>query len=202
MIQITCYQTCKIDSKDWNTLFDELPHLAKNTTKNFQWLGEGFYFWPDNDRFAKWWGEERLQVPYCITSYAIRIEYDMIFDMVGNVSHILYFFETLLVSYQKLYDRARRHAMTKLPVPTVATVIDHMRRFFKQDLFNFNAMKVIDSWIDTTFCLDFTPNAKDHEQLPGLGRIQMCVFTDAEDCIHEKTPYFPQEYCDVIAQAA
>lgn len=202
MIQITCYQTCKIESKDWKTLFNEFPHHAKNSKSKYQWLGDGYYFWPDSDRFARWWGEDRLGQPYCITRYVIHIEYDMIFDMVGNVSHIEYFFTKLLATYRILFEKARCFSATKLAPPTIATVIDHMRKFFKEELFNFKAMKVIDNWVDTEFSFKFVPEAKYHEKLPGLGRIQMCVFTDAKNCIHEKTPHFPEAYCNDIAIAA
>ncbi|KAA8733907.1 hypothetical protein F4V57_07610 [Acinetobacter qingfengensis] len=203
MIQITCYQTCKTDSRDWRVLYDEFPHHAKNSNE-YQWLSDGYYFWPDSDHFAKWWGTDRLRQPYCITCYLIHIEYEKIFDMVGNVSHIKYFFEKLLKSYEALYEHSRKFSSKKLPKPTIATVIDHMRNFYKEETFNFKAMKVLDAWIDEEFCIDFTPNSasKKNEYFPGLARIQLCVFSDEKQCIQGKIPHYPNEYCDVIAKAS
>lgn len=201
MIQITCYQTCKIESKDWQTLYNEFPHHAWNGKNKFQWLSDGYYFWPDSVRFAEWWGKDRLKQPYCITRYSIHIEHAMIFDMVGNVSHIEYFFEHLLRAYKVLFEKARKFSPTKLPEPTIATVIDHMRKFYKEQVFNFRAMKVYDAWIDENFAIDFTPGAKGTEYFPGLPRIQICIFTGEEECIRDKTPHFPVEYCNDIAVA-
>ncbi len=199
MIQITCYQTCKIDSKGWQVLFSEFPHHARNSQSNLQWLGDGYYFWTDSDRFAKWWGTFRLKQPYCITRYSINIEYDMIFDMVGNTEHIEFFFEKLLKTYQTLYEHARRFSMTKLPEPTIATVIDHMRNFYKDQVFKYQAMKICDAWLDKESKLNFTPQS--HEFFPGARRIQLCIFSGEESCIQDKMPHFPKEYCDVIAKA-
>lgn len=202
MIQIPCYQTCKTYDKDWKVLYAEFPHHALNSKTNFQWLGNGYYFWTDSDRFAQWWGTDRLQEPYCITRYAIHIEYNMIFDMVGNTAHIEYFFEKLLCTYRELFNRARRFSMKKLPEPTIATVIDHMRKHYKEAAFNFRAMKVCDAWLDKSFNLQFTPDHKTYEFFPGIRRIQLCIFSGEEDCIQNKTPHYPDDYCDAIAKAS
>lgn len=199
MIQITCYQTCKTYSKDWQVLYSEFPHHASSSKSNLQWLGDGYYFWTDSDRFAQWWGTDRLKQPYCITRYSINIEYDMIFDMVGNTGHIEYFFEKLLTTYRILFDKASRFSMTKLPDPTIATVIDHMRKNYKEQVFNFKAMKICDSWLDKESKICFTP--KSLEFFPGTRRIQLCIFSGEEDCIQDKIPHYPDEYCKVIADA-
>lgn len=202
MIQITCYQTCKTDSKDWRVLYDEFPHHASNSKNKFQWLGNGYYFWTDSPRFAEWWGTDRLNQPYCITRYSIHIEYDMIFDMVGNTGHIEFFFEKLLRNYEVLYEKSRKFSYTKLPEPTIATVIDHMRNFYKEQVFNYRAMKICDAWLDKDFKIGFTPKTKRYEFFSGIRRIQLCVFTGEEQCIQDKTPHYPTEYCDVITQAS
>lgn len=202
MIQIACYQTCKTDSKDWKVLYDEFPHHAKNTKSNLQWLGNGYYFWTDSDHFAIWWGTDRLQQPYCITSYLINIEYEMIFDMVGNTRHVQYFFEKLLIIYEAAFEKSRRFSMTKLPEPTIATVIDHMRTFYKEPVFKYRAMKICDAWSDESFSLNFTSKSKAHEYFPGARRIQLCVFSGEEQCIQDKKPHYPVEYCNSIAQAS
>ncbi|WP_224964773.1 hypothetical protein [Acinetobacter guillouiae] len=202
MIQITCYQTCKIDSKDWQTLYDSFPHHAiqNELKKQWQWLGSGYYFWPDSPTCAVWWGDVRLRQPYCITSYLISIEYEAIFDMTGNIKHIEYF-SFMMDMYKKAYDKAARFCMKKLPAPSVSTVIDHFRTHLREEVFNYKAVKIhnFDDFVNDDDTVKMTPISR--EVFVGLSRIQLCIFKGEEKCISEKTPHSPNDYCSSIAQA-
>lgn len=201
MIQITCYQTCKIDSNDWQTLYDSFPHYAVHNEhkKQWQWLGSGYYFWTDSPTYAIWWGTERLKKPYCITSYTVSIEYEAIFDMTANVRHIEYF-SNMLSTYKAAYDKAARFSMKKMPKPSISTVIEHFRTYYREKAFKFKAMKIHHESIDKSYRVPMTPDSA--EFFPGLPKIQLCIFKGEEKCILGKIPHFPDEYCSYIAKAS
>lgn len=198
-VNIACYQTCKADSQDWKALYESFPHHAVTTNTNHQWLGNGYYFWTDSPTNAVWWGEERLGQPYCITRYNVNIEYDLIFDMTGNVQHIEYF-KLLKDKYMEKYEQARRFSMGKLPAPSISTVIQYFRSYYREQMFAFRAAKIHHNWIDQSFRIVMSPQSR--EFFSGLPRIQLCIFTDEKECVEDKTPHYPPDYCDSIARAA
>nr|WP_181717010.1 hypothetical protein [Psychrobacter sp.]QJS05582.1 hypothetical protein [Psychrobacter sp.] len=196
-LTIKCYQTCKTNSKVWTELFEGFPHFAtKNSeTGTLQWLGDGYYFWTDSKTNAKWWGENRLKAPYCITSYSVNVSSEKLLDLSGNAEQIEYFLElrdTFLKIYRN-YSKSKKYV-----VPTVDIMIDFFREHHRDTFFKFEAIKMHHNIYDKTY-KPIKISQKSQEFFQGLPRIQLCVFLEKEDDIKDKSPSYPDAYCDSIS---
>ena len=195
-MELKCYQTCKIESEQWSTLFERFPHFAVNSadSKNIQWLSEGYYFWTDSCRNAHWWGSKRLKEPYCITEYFININSESLLDLSGNTEHMEYLYKLkdfFIDNYNKIYTNA------EAPKPTISVLVEYFRKFYKDEMFGFSAIKIHHNFYDNGFePIYMTANSK--EFFNGIPRIQLCVFNESVSCIKDKFPIYPNEYCEYI----
>lgn len=195
-MKLKCYQTCKIDASDWNTIFSNFPHFASEySSEKKQWLGEGYYFWTDSIRNAEWWGKRRLKAPYCITEYFIKINSELLLDLSGNAEHMEYLYQLkafFLDNYNKNYPNQ------EVPEPTISGLVEYFRKFYKSEMFEFNAIKIHHNFYDKSFkSIYMTSDSK--EFFEGIPRIQLCVFHENVACIKDKFPIFPDDYCEYIA---
>ena len=172
-------------------LFDRFPHMATNT-KIVQWLGNGYYFWTDSCKNAHWWGKNRLKSNYCITEYSVDLDGEFLLDMSGNVEHIEYFYEL-----KKFFEK--KCSESDIDNPSISDLIGYFRKFHKEKLFKFKAIKIHHNLYDKSYKLNMTPNSKEYFQ--GLPRIQLCVFPEEKECIKDKIPYYPEDYQQAIISA-
>lgn len=194
-MKLKCYQTCKTHTSNWDTLFSSFPHFAnEDIAKKKQWLGEGYYFWTDSMNNAKWWGDNRLKAPYCITEYVININSELLLDLTGNAEHMEYLYQLksfFLDNYNKSYPNE------EAPKPTISGLVEYFRKFYKCEMFAFNAIKIHHNFYDKNFkSIDMASDSK--EFFRGIPRIQLCVFHESLECIKDKFPVYPDEYCEDI----
>ena len=85
MHEVVAYHVCSDCGSDWSILSQKVPF--KSEKKRTQWLGVGFYFWPDSNHYAHQWGQSSYKGAYVISKMKLKFPYDELFDLVGNVDH-------------------------------------------------------------------------------------------------------------------
>ena len=145
------------------TLCDKNGKLKRGTRE--PWLGEGYYFWDTRIKDAHWWE----QLNYSYTGYYIcHTKYNhlspLLFDMVGNVSHMDAFINCARIIKQ-------RKNLHKISFPVV---LEYLK---KHTDFNFKAIRVWpDPLVDHTSTSEniYVPGNKAVARL--LEKIQICFF--------------------------
>jgi hypothetical protein len=195
--------------KNWLQVFEDSPHLAvtDNKAKKWQWLSNGYYFWLNSDRFAKWWGNLWFK-QYAITKYTIRLDRTQLLDLITNPDHVKLFWN-LMNEYQIIYDQAVKDGEAEdLIEPSVCAVLTYFRDLLG-DGFAYKAIIAIDEWKDFKFLdpdSDFefkmAPDSDNHEIFGGTRRAQICVFEQFKnDVLFKKTAHSPQHYVNACQTA-
>ncbi len=70
------------------------------------YLGEGYYFWDNNLEMAKKWGEWHYGNKYFVVESKLHLQEDLLLDLVGNRTHIMYFQK--LIEKFSYYKQGRR----------------------------------------------------------------------------------------------
>ena len=89
MHELIAYHACSDCGSDWEIVSQRIPFKSKNTRT--QWLGVGFYFWPDSPYYAHKWGKGPYKGRYIVSKVTLTFPYNEMFDLVGNVEHGLKF---------------------------------------------------------------------------------------------------------------
>lgn len=188
--------------KTWVEVFEDSPHLAvtDKEAKRWQWLSNGYYFWLNSDRFARWWGNLWFK-QYAITKYTIKMDRTQLLDLITNPDHIQFFWD-LMKEYQIIYDQAVEAGEAEDFIePSVCAVLTYFRDLLG-DGFPYKAIMAIDEWKDFKFLdpnSDFefkmAPDSNEHEIFGGTRRAQICVFEQFKDeVLFRKTAHSPKTY--------
>ena len=94
MKMTTIYQTLE-DRDNTEEIQDHGPYFCSLKDENGNnkkgicepWLGEGYYFWDTRIEDAKWWGQEVHRGSYIICKTQYNQNSELLFDIVGNISH-------------------------------------------------------------------------------------------------------------------
>lgn len=82
MHTIIGFHTCEDRGESNEEIKSKVPIKSE---REEQWLGEGYYFWTDSDRYARTWGTYSKRV---VSEFNINFSTQSeIFDLVGNASH-------------------------------------------------------------------------------------------------------------------
>lgn len=168
-INLTAYHTCHLQgsAKD---IFENSPYKSENSKP--QWLGNGYYFWTDDDFFAHRWGKLSKKYPdgYAITKYEIQIPKDILLDLVGNVKDQRLFCKQIILYAQKM-EKASQD-LYKIPI---SKVLDHLRRqaINDQKFFSYQAIKATD--YSKKFChsYPFLENGKEKLTIPSRQQLYL-----------------------------
>lgn len=115
-------------------------HVCKNTgekdvlgkapfpsTREDKFLGDGYYFWEDNEQLAKAWGGKTYHkkgIPYCVCQFALTFDREQFYDLIGSREH-----QKHLVGVRKFLTQ-RRQALHGWPI---GKVIDFLREANSSD---------------------------------------------------------------------
>ena len=102
-------------TSDLTEPIDDLKDLTPfhSNVNEPQWLGQGYYFWTDDDFYAHLWGclkikndegisQYKYKNGYVITQFNISIEPNNLLDLVGNARQQIYFYK--LTPLSTLYN--------------------------------------------------------------------------------------------------
>ena len=145
-----------------------------------QWLGQGYYFWTDDDFYAHLWGclkikndegisQYKYKNGYVITQFNISIEPNNLLDLVGNARQQIYFYKLV-----KLYRE--EYCIDDIEDIPVSKIIDYCK-LKSQDNFNvfpYFAIKACDTAKNSKY-FPFTTTSSETLILPT--RQQLCVFS-------------------------
>jgi hypothetical protein len=187
-VHIVGYHTCKRGTNPRYTKENAPFHSERN--KN-QWLTQGYYFWTDSPFFAKKWGNDHYrEQDYAIARCLIKIDKELLLDLVGNVEHQ----EKFIMLYQRFKEYLERpEVQQRMPpdkrgkAPTVEAVIEMSRQKAqtnKRD-FPYVAIKAQD-WPGKLEMYSF--GGAFGERMPALTRQQLCLFEEGKGCI-QKTEF-------------
>lgn len=73
------------NKNDEGFILNSIPFLC---TADDAWLGKGYYFWDGFEDPAHRWGQTHCGGKFIITLFEISMQYDRLFDLLGNTSHI------------------------------------------------------------------------------------------------------------------
>ncbi len=185
ILNIRGYHSCKITGGKEH-IFNNAPFLSELNER--QWLTQGYYFWTDSIKFAHKWGELSVKGDYAVLKCLVKIERDLLLDLVGSVEDQLYFDKILHLFYQKL-----KEADPEAKPPTVNAVLSFYRKEAEenQDIFPYCAIKAQDAYSESKVL--FTERGRG-EELPLVTRQQLCLFEFASYCIHNKEVVHPQQF--------
>lgn len=197
--EYAAFQTVCFTQINWEKHVGYVPHFAKATINNEQWLTNGYYFWLNSIQFAKDWGVNRFSKNgrnYSITAYHLSFSNNQVFDLISNTDH-----ELLLEKYFKIYDKHYKKSLSEgkiIKKPSIATVLEFFRKLSK-DSFPFKAITITDKWTDhkkeiAREKVKMVSADKDKHTYQPVGRPQICVIEDISSCIKAKEPCFPEEY--------
>lgn len=178
LIKIKCYHTCSNKGTE-ESILAEAPFLSK---ENGQWLSQGYYFWSDNDHYAKAWGVQSYSGKYAVISCELFLNQYRLLDLVGNVDDCIYFDQLSSIFSEKLAQAAKQ----KTPEPTVSAIIEFFRRQAiasnNDSIFPYDAIKAKDIKIGRK--IRYTKSRPEAMEL--LPRIQICLFEHAKKAIKNK----------------
>jgi hypothetical protein len=97
-----------------DVVLDKSPFPSKEDKKKgyFPFLSEGFYFWDNNISLAHVWGKAHYQDNYYILEAELELTSDVLFDLVGNRSHMILFMELHKI-FENEYNSGDRWPMGK-----------------------------------------------------------------------------------------
>ena len=169
IVHILGYHTCKTEG-GWSYVKAEAPFLS-DSGKN-QWLTQGYYFWTDSEHFAHIWGKCSYNDDYAIVECNIKIESELILDLVGSVKSLL-FFERCTAQF-----RTKLKKIDPTKEPTVEAVISYWRYIASKNdikLFPFVAIKAQDMPNKYNIkTLSFT--GTNEVMIVSIPRQQICLF--------------------------
>lgn len=197
--EYAAYQTVCFTQTNWAEHVSYIPHFAKETANNEQWLTSGYYFWLNSIKFAQDWGVNRFAKngkSYSITGYHLRFSNNQVFDLISNTDH-----ELLLEKYFKIYDKHYKKCLAEgksVKKPSVATVLAFFRTLSIKS-FPFKAIAITDKWTDhkkkvASKKVKMISSDNDKHTYQPVGRPQICVIEDIHSFIQAKEPCFPEEY--------
>ncbi|WP_272682553.1 hypothetical protein [Providencia sp. PROV124] len=159
---------------------ENAPFLSRaNGPTKWQWLSQGYYFWPDEDYFAHIWGRDAYKDDYAIIKCEINLSANVVLNLASNITHSLYF-KNLIELYIKKIKEVDPDAK-----PTVSTVIEHFRLEAQKnkDIFPFEAIQAADCSSDAPK-IQFTPNCSNY--MITIPRLQLCLFQSSHSAITSK----------------
>lgn len=188
---VTIYQTLE-DRGNYKEVEDHGPYFCAAHDENGQlkkgtkepWLGEGYYFWDTRKTDAQWWGKVIYESHF--KGYVIcETQYDqhspLLFDLLGNVSHMDEFEECAL----GIRNWTRKN---RISVPYVLGVLRKSSGFL---------YKAVRAWPDPQLNVYnpqlelFFPGNK--AVIRKLDKVQICFFDktllDSKFQITEKHPF-------------
>lgn len=188
MTTIIGYHVCKKDG-GWSFLRENAPFLSGDGDN--QWLTQGYYFWTDDEFFARKWGDSSYAGKYAILKCKLCFADGALLDLVGSVTHQRYF-SGRLKKYKARIEKAGRSADD--------VKVGHVVAFLRKEeacypgVFPFVAIKAQDAYLGGK--LPFTTNKEEdrREVMPLLTRQQLCVFSSGRMCVSEKEVIYPDEF--------
>ncbi|MEJ1369410.1 MAG: hypothetical protein RPU35_14620 [Candidatus Sedimenticola sp. (ex Thyasira tokunagai)] len=196
-ISITGFHTCK-PGGGASYLLEEGPFLSKDNDR--QWLTQGYYFWTDSDYFAHKWGEDGYGGDYAIMRCQVRLDSNLLLDLVGSVVSQ----QSFLRLVQKFQSHLRKVNRDEAANATVSDCIAYYRKMEERvnGVFPYSAIKAQDSR-DFGNEIKFINGSQDKLSL-AVSRQQLCLFKRAVESIGDKAIVYPEtlsEDSDRIARA-
>lgn len=153
------------------------------------WLGHGYYFWDTDIGWAHKWGKDAYKRrEYVICRGNIENTPEILYDLVGNVEHMLEFKEMIkLFEADESYQRAR---------PLVAEIFQFMQN---RGFFTHKAIRAADNPFSNVVEVDFRPprNEEEPQNRPfmRLGqRVQICLLEKSDITLRDFSIVFPEKY--------
>lgn len=156
MHTVVGFHTCEDRGESDEEIESKVPIKSK---QNKQWLGEGYYFWTDSDRFAKTWG--RYSKRFISRFDIIFTHQNDIFDLVGNALHQEEFEEMLAEIVKK------DPQLEKIDISAVF--------YFLRENEILSQYKAIKACGNSYRLLGYFSSGK-KEKLMFVNRIQLCLF--------------------------
>lgn len=153
------------------------------------WLGHGYYFWDTDIGWAHKWGKNAYRRRgYVICMANIENNPEVMFDLVGNVEHMMEFEEMIkLLEADASYQRER---------PLVAEIVEFMK---KRGFFTHKAIRAADNPSPNVVEVDFRPprnmNQPSNRPFMRLGqRVQICLLEKSEITLQDFSIVYPEKY--------
>lgn len=106
------HHTCKLEGDKEFVLKNAPFKSMKNSSGNYPFLGEGYYFWDNNIEIAHHWGETHCKKKYYIVETKLKIEDEIFLDLVGNRTDMINFAE-LHKTFSEKYNRGKKYPIGK-----------------------------------------------------------------------------------------
>lgn len=194
-ISTTAYHTC-LNKNGIEYIQKNVPFRCVD--RKGQWLGVGYYFWPDDDHFAHKWGEDSYDNNYVITKFTINYAHEELFDLCGNLAHKFELekycdeMKAMLASRVKSHPKDQKaREMYNNGNISISEVFWYLRNK-RKDSFSYKLVKIAD---DKKIGDPIKFVANKFEKINLIERIQMVVYPEAIsyavcDGIHyPKTPH-------------
>jgi len=143
------------------------PEVENGDIKYRQFLGEGYYFWDDNEQMAHIWGNHRCEGTYFITETEIYIGIDWCFDLVGCRPHL-----KLLKHAIEKYESDRKR---KVCIGECIELLKQIKSE-KDESFQFKIIRAVDDYVTDNYnpsTVNFVENFKHTMKLDP--KISLCV---------------------------
>lgn len=144
------------------------------------WLGDGYYFWDTEIEWAHDWGKQYSE--YMIFEGTIEIN-EVTFDLVGNVSHKIFFRKI----YEELKDKGYFAKGMKVNVPNLLEYLKKHTKFLEK----YNSIR---SEHPTKSELTITYGGKLNEYLSLGDTVQICLITKKNLISQSFKVVYPQKY--------
>lgn len=154
------------------------------------WLGDGYYYWDTFFELAEWWGEKRYPNKYMICEAKYDFDENLVFDLVGNMSHIVIFKSSL--------EKMKINGLLK-PDTTVSRVLRYMKDEIK--VFRYEATRVHgynsispNDLISSKFINRIKFEISKGQYLDLLPAVQLCIYNKRGLGLRNYSVVYPEHY--------
>lgn len=170
--EATGYHSCRCEGTK-EELMERVPFLSRPSG---QWLGQGYYLWMDSDYWALKWRKEGQEI--AISKFDISLDKENLLDLVGSVSHQIYFNELLERFRSKLEKDSLKHRGRKITVSEIVYwLLEEREKPYFFPVFPFWATRAKDARKEIE--LKFVYHRS--EYMPLIERHQICIYPNYKD---------------------